>query len=113
MKNSKSSRLNNQPQSVNFYRRLGRGNRVMTILPAKYQKSILRRLKPSKLARRDSENDIMEQHMLPLRENEYFTFSKDGNLIDVDDEAVVALERKISDNWRQEFLANSRENNGD
>ncbi len=85
----------------------------MTILPAKYQKSILKLIKPGKGYKRKSADDITDfTPVKPAREREYFTFSKDGNLIDIDDEAAVALERKISDNWRQEFLANTRENDG-
>jgi len=44
-----------------------------------------------------------------IPENEYFTFSKSGELIDVDDDEIMELERKIEDNWRKAYLDSVQE----
>ncbi|MFW5692296.1 MAG: hypothetical protein ACOCX3_02980 [Chloroflexota bacterium] len=40
----------------------------------------------------------------PSHENEYFTFSKDGELINLDDDEVIAREREIEAKWRKAYL---------
>lgn len=85
----------------------------MTSLSARNQKGILKLLsnkRNQKLSHRDEAMTITQTTPAPvIRENEYFTFSKDGNLIDLDDEAIEAMQRQATDTWRQEFLAKVRQ----
>jgi hypothetical protein len=99
---------------LNIYRWLDRkGSIAMTSLPARNQKGILKLLNPrrsEKLSKRDTTmNAPITSSTPPARENEYFTFNKDGNLIDLDDEAIEAMQRQATDTWRQEFLAKVRQ----
>lgn len=77
---------------------------VMTLIPKTPLNNLLRRRKPQT----EDERDQALAHK-EASKNEYFTFDKDGQLIDVNDEEVLALEREIEDNWREAFLASVQE----
>lgn len=84
----------------------------MTSLSARNQKGILKLLNPrrnEKLSNRDETMNAPIPTPPPPRENEYFTFHKDGSLIDLDDETIEAMQRQATDTWRQEFLAKVRQ----
>lgn len=88
----------------------------MTSLPARNQKGILRLLSNKRNQKLSHREDVMTTpvNALPVaRENEYFTFSKDGNLIDLDDEAIEAMQQQAADTWRQEFLAKVRQDHAE
>ncbi len=52
----------------------------------------------------DEKEDTTTQEITPTKENRYFTFDKNGKLIDVDDDAVLALERRTEENWRRDYM---------
>ncbi|TVR19910.1 MAG: hypothetical protein EA396_11740 [Anaerolineaceae bacterium] len=81
--------------------------------PKKYQSGVLRLLRPIKGHKPRQSPVVSEKLVKPAEpENEYFTFNRDGELIDLDDHEVLALERQVTDNWRQDFLANVEKENG-
>lgn len=46
-------------------------------------------------------------------ENEYYTFSKTGELIDVDDDEVVEIQEKVTRDWRAAYLASLSEDDSE
>lgn len=99
---------------LNIYRWLDRkGSIAMTSIPARNSKGILKLLSNKRNQKLSHRDDMMSEPIATvtpvMSENEYFTFSKDGSLIDLDDEAIEAMQQQATDTWRQEFLAKVRQ----
>lgn len=89
-----------------------RGKTATMTFPKKYQSGVLRLLRPIK-AHKPRQSPVVSEDIKPAKpENQYFTFNRDGELIDLDDQEMVALERKVSDDWRQDYLANVEREDG-
>lgn len=99
-----------QKRFINVYQWVERkGKHTMTLFPTRPGTSILKVLKRARnnlsdIAHRAMHPESPSVQAIPLRESQYFTFDRNGELINLDDEAVKALEQKVHDEWREQYL---------
>lgn len=68
------------------------------------------------LSRRDDDtnaHDVQEKPDDAHEEHQYFTFSKTGELIDVDDDVVEEIQEQVTRDWRAEYLSRVQDKESD